>query len=150
MLRRSWVAVVMIAALTAQAEPTPLNAPGHSHALSAVLIGAVGLALAGGYATAAVLTGDKPSAVPLAITGGVLSSGLLVTAFSLAVRPQRKDAADVLIPLICGVVSAVLGGLVAGYFSQQPGTARIVTHAFIITFLVVDTLEIELANLARW
>ena len=136
----------MIVALSAQAEPRAVSSS--ERAWSAVLIGAVGLALAGGYAAGAVATGDNPSAVPLAITGGVLSSGLLTAGFGFAIHPP-KDALDAVVTVIFTVVAAVLGGVVAGYFSQQPGAARTATHGVIIGFLVLDTLAIELANLGR-
>lgn len=144
---RSLTALVLIVALGAQAEP----AADSTRTLHAVLIGAVGLSLAGGYATGAVLTGDQPSAVPLAVTGGVISSGLLSTAIALGLGARRKDpgsmASYVLVPLISGVISAVLGGVLAGFFARDPGTLRTVTHVAITSMLVLDTISVELARL---
>lgn len=140
-------ALVLLVALAAQAEP----AQDGTRTLHAVLIGAVGLSLAGGYVTGAVLTADQPSAVPLAVTGGVISSGLLSTAITLGLGARRKDpgsmASYVLVPLISGVISAVLGGVLAGFFARDPGTLRTVTHVAITSMLVLDTLSVELARL---
>ena len=141
----------MIAALTAHAEPEPNHvSPPSSRVWQSMLIGAIGLSLAGGYAAGAVLTGDQPSAVPLAVTGGVLSSGLLSTVITLAAGTQRKTpgslASFVLVPVISGVISAILGGILAGYFAREPGTWRTVTHVAITSFFVLDTVGAVLAR----
>ncbi len=141
----------MIAALTAHAEPEPRHVPPPSSLVwQSMLIGAVGLSVAGGYAAGAVLTGDRPSAVPLAVTGAVFSSGLLSTVITLTVGSQKKDPGSlvgfILVPVISGVLSAVLGGILAGFLAREPGTMRTVTHVVITSFLVVDTIGAVLAR----
>ena len=142
---------MIIAALTAHAEPEAKHvSPPGNRVWQSLLIGAVGLSLAGGYAAGAVLTGDRPSAVPLAVTGAVFSSGLLSTVITLAVASQRKDPGSlvgfILVPVISGVLSAVLAGILAGFLTRDPGTMRTVTHVVIASSLVIDTIGAVLAR----
>lgn len=145
---------VLIVALTARAEAEPAHlAPPTNRFWHAVLIGAVGLGLAGGYTAGAVLTGDRPSAQPLAITGGVVSGGLLGLTVALAWGSTRDDPGSVvgyiLRPVIFGVVGAIVGGLLTGLGSKDPGTLRTVTHVVVISLLIGETIVFEVARLAR-
>lgn len=119
----------------------------------AVLIGATGLALAGGYAAGAVLTADQPAAQPLAITGGVLSGGMLGVTLALGLGAARDDPGSlvgyILWPVICGVVGALLGGLLTGLGAREPGTLRTVTHVVVVSLLIGETVVLEFARLAR-
>lgn len=153
-VQRVWVTWVLLFALTARAEAEPVHlAPPTNRFWHAVLIGAVGLGLAGGYTAGAVLTGDRPSAQPLAITGGVLSGGLLGVTVALALGSTRDDpgslVGSVLRPVIFGLVGALLGGLLSGLGSKDPGTLRTVTHVVVISLLVGETIGVEFARLSR-
>lgn len=154
MTRRGLAVFVMIGALTAQAatpETKHFSAPSN-RVWHALLIGATGLALAGGYTAGAFLTGDKPSAQPLAITGGVLSGGLLGLTFALGFGALRDDPGSlvgyILRPVIFGVVGAIAGGLLAGLGARLPGTPRTVTHVVLISLLLGETIVFEFARLA--
>jgi hypothetical protein len=144
----------MICALTARAEPEPRHmSPPTNRFWHAMLIGAVGLGLAGGYTAGAFLTGDHPSGQPLAITGGVLSGGLVGATLALGLGALRDDPGSlvgyILRPVICGVVGAVIGGLLTGLGSRQPGTVRTVTHVVVVSLLIGETVVLEVARLAR-
>lgn len=149
--RRAVLISVLVLSLAARAEPEPAHVlPPSSRAWSAVLIGAVGLALAGGYTAGAVLTGDQPSGQALAITGGVLSGGLLGGGLALWLGRYRDDPGSlvgyVLRPLLSGVVFAVLGGVLSGFAAQQPGTGRTVTHVVVVSLLIGETIAVEFAR----
>ena len=153
MSRRALAVSVMIFALSARAEPEPRHFLGPTDRLwHALLIGGVGLALAGGYTTGAVLTGDRPSAVPLAITGGVLTGGLLGAGLALGLNVFRDDpgslAGYLIRPLLSGLVGALIGGVLCGLGAGQPGTVRTVTHVVVISLLIGETVALELARLA--
>ncbi len=140
--------------MSAHARPEPRHdSPPSNRVWHAILIGATGLALAGGYAGGAVLTGVQPSAQPLAITGGVLSGGMLGVTLALGLGATRDDPGSlvgyVLRPVICGVVGAVLGGLLTGLGAREPGTLRTVTHVVVISLLIGETVVLEFARLAR-
>jgi hypothetical protein len=144
----------MIFALSARAEMEPAHVlPPSSRVWHAILIGATGLALAGGYAAGAVLTGDQPSGRPLAITGGVVSGGVLGVSLGLGFGAARDDPGSlvtyILRPVLGGLLGAALGGVLAGFGSWQPGTLRTVTHGVVIGLLLTDTVIFEIARLVR-
>jgi hypothetical protein len=152
--RRALAVGVVIVALTAHAEPEPRHVlPPTNRAWHAILIGASGLALAGGYTAGAVLTGDQPTARPLAITGGVVTGGVLGASFGLLLGAMRDDPGSlvtyILRPVIGGLVGALVGGLLSGFGSWQPGTVRTVTHGVIIGLVISETVLLEIARLAR-
>ena len=144
-MSRAFVSLVMVCALTAHAadpEPKPQKS-----VLAAVLIGATGLALAGGYTAGAFATGDRPSGFPLATIGGVISGGLLGAGIGLGINSQMKNPGSlvgyVLAPVISGVAGALLFGLLSGLASNQPGTARTVTHVVVVSLLIGETIALE-------
>ena len=142
----------MVFASAANASPEPRHiSPPSNRFWHAVLIGAVGLAITGGYTAGAVLTGEQPSAQPLAITGGVLSGGLLGATLALGLGTARDDPGSlvgyVLRPVIFGVVGAIIGGLLTGLGSREPGTLRTVAHVVVISLLIGETVAIEFARL---
>jgi hypothetical protein len=142
----------MIIALAARAEPEPRHFPGPTDRVwHALLIGAVGLALAGGYTTGAVLTGDRPSALPLAVTGGVLTGGLLGVGLALGLGSLRDDpgslAGYIIRPVVSGLLGALIGGVLCGLGARQPGTVRTVTHVVVISLLIGETVALEFARL---
>jgi len=51
--------------------------------------------------------------------------------------------------VIFGVVGAVVGGLLAGLGSRDPGTVRTVTHVVVISLLIGETIVVEFARLSR-
>ena len=51
--------------------------------------------------------------------------------------------------MICGVVGAVIGGLLTGLGSREPGTVRTVTHVVVVSLLIGETVVLEIARLAR-
>lgn len=144
----------MIFALSARAEMEPVHLLSPSSRVwHAVLIGATGLALAGGYTAGAVLTADQPSARPLSITGGVIAGGVLGASLGLGLGAMRDDPGDLamylLRPVIGGLLGALLGGVLAGFGAWQPGTVRTVTHAVIVGLVISETVVFEIARLAR-
>lgn len=147
----TWLLIFSLGA-RAEMEPAQLTPPSNRF-WHAVLIGAVGLGLAGGYTAGAVLTGDRPSAQPLAITGGVLAGGLLGVTLALAIGSTRDDPGSlvgyVLQPVIFGVVGAIVGGLLSGLGSKDAGTMRLVTHVVVISLLIGETIVLEFARLSR-
>lgn len=152
--RRALTLSMVVLAMSAQASPETRHSSGPSNRVwHGLLIGATGLALAGGYAAGALLTGDKPSAQPLAITGGVISGGLLGVTLALGLGAARDDPGSlvgfVLRPVICGVVGAIIGGLLTGLGSREPGTLRTVTHVVVVSLLISETVVLEFARLAR-
>lgn len=152
--RRALATWLMIFALTARAEPEPRHlSPPTSRFWHAMLIGAVGVGLSGGYTAGALLTGDRPSGQPLAITGGVLSGGLMGATLALGLGALRDEPGSlvgyILRPVLCGVVGAVVGGLLTGLGSRQPGTVRTVTHVVVVSLVLGETVVLEIARLAR-
>lgn len=144
----------MIVALTARAEPEPRHvSPPSNRVWNAILIGASGLVLAGGYTAGAFLTGDQPAARPLAIIGGVGAGGMLGVSLALGLGATREDPGSlvgyILRPVIGALAGAVLGGVLAGFGAWQPGTLRTVTHAIIIGLVITDTVIVEIARLVR-
>jgi hypothetical protein len=142
---RTFVSLVLVFALTARAaEPEPKP---QKSVLSAVLIGAAGLALAGGYAAGAFVTGDRPSGFPLATVGGVVSGGLLGASLGLGINSQMKNPGSlvgyVLAPVISGLAGALIFGLLAGLASNQPGTLRTVTHVVVVSLVIGETVALE-------
>lgn len=142
-----WVVIAVLVPTLAlgaeEVEPTPAEPSG----LTAVLIGAAGIALTGGYVAGAFLTGDRRSAIPLAVTGGIVTGGLLGVGIALGVGSKRDDPGSlfryILLPVLAGLAGAAIGGLAAGFGSSQPGTGRIVTHVIVATFLIGETLVLE-------
>ena len=144
----------MVVALTARAEPEPRHVlPPTTRAWHAILIGASGLALAGGYTAGALLTGDQPSARPLAITGGVFTGGVLGASLGLGLGAMKEEPGSlvgyILRPVLGGLVGALVGGLLAGFGVWQPGAVRTVTHAVIIGLVISETVLFEIVRLAR-
>lgn len=155
MMMRALVLSVMAFASTGQAASNGLkrSSESSSRVWHAALIGATGLALAGGYAAGAALTGDRPSAQPLAIAGGVFSGGLLGLTLALGVNAASDDPGSlvgfILRPVIFGLVGAIVGGLLAGFGSREPGTARTITHVVVVSLLMGETIVVEFARLGR-
>ncbi|MDP3570746.1 MAG: hypothetical protein Q8S42_08960 [Archangium sp.] len=154
MTRRALALSMLVLAASAHASPETRHSSAPSNRVwHAVLIGATGLALAGGYAAGAVLTADQPAAQPLAITGGVLSGGMLGVTLALGLGAARDDPGSlvgyILWPVICGVVGALLGGLLTGLGAREPGTLRTVTHVVVVSLLIGETVVLEFARLAR-
>lgn len=116
-----------------------------------MLIGATGLALAGGYTAGAFLTGDKPSGQALAVTGGVIAGGFAGVTLALGLGAARDDPGSlvgyILRPVLCGVAGAIIGGLLTGLGSREPGTLRTVTHVVVVTLLIGETIAVEYARL---
>ena len=116
-----------------------------------MLIGATGLALAGGYTAGAFLTGDQPSGQALAVTGGVISGGLAGAMLGLGLGAARDDPGSlvgyVLRPVLCGIAGAIIGGLLTGLGSREPGTVRTVTHVVVVSLLIGETIALEYARL---
>ena len=153
MTGRALALCVLIAASAARGasnEPRHYSAPSNRF-WHAVLIGATGLALAGGYTAGAFLTGDQPSGQALAVTGGVIAGGLAGATLALALGSKRDDPGSlvgyILRPVLCGVAGAIIGGLLAGLGSREPGTLRTVTHVVVVTFLIGETVALEYARL---
>jgi hypothetical protein len=149
---RALALCVLVFASAARASPEPRHhSPPSNRFWHAVLIGAVGLALSGGYTAGAVLTGDQPSGQPLAITGGVLSGGVLGVTLALGLGTARDDPGSlvgyILRPVILGVVGAIVGGLLTGLGARQPGTLRTVTHVVVVSLLIGETVAVEFARL---
>jgi hypothetical protein len=145
--------VVLVLSLAAHAQSPALAGasspqPGSSAVLTSVLIGASGLALAGGYLAGAFLTGDRPSGFALGLTGGLVSGGLFGAGVGLAINHGRSDPGSVvgyiLRPVLGGLAGALVGGLLAGLASNQPGPARTVTHGVVIGFVVTETVLVAL------
>ncbi len=154
MTRRALALCVLVFATSAQATPETRHSSAPSNRVwHGLLIGATGLALAGGYASGAVLTADEPSAQPLAIMGGALSLGMLGVTLALGLGAARDDPGSlvgyVLRPVLCGVAGAIIGGLLAGLGSREPGTLRTVTHVVVVSLLIGETVVLEFARLAR-
>jgi hypothetical protein len=152
MVLRMWrwlFAAVLIPALAFGADEVEPK-PAESSGLTAVLIGAAGMALTGGYLAGAFLTGDRPSAIPLAVSGGIVTGGLLGAGLALGINSTRKDPGSlvryILVPVLAGLAGAAVGGLATGFGSSQPGTGRTVTHVVVITFLIAETLVLEFAR----
>jgi hypothetical protein len=140
---------LVLSAVLASEDVTPLQPapePSARGVWSAVLISATGAALVGGYTAGAFLTGDRPSGLPLAVTGGVVAGGLLGAGIALGVGALRKDPGALLryllVPILSGLVGAALGGLGAGLGAQQPGPGRAVTHVVVVTFLLGETITL--------
>ena len=152
LLRRLALATLMVTALSARAA-APDAPTKDGRAVEMVIIGAFGLAAAGGYTLGAYLTGDQPSGYPLAIIGGVGAGGMLGTWLGVAImaslRPDRITVGTILVPLLSGLAGAAIGGVTAGFTAKEPGAARTATHGVIIGLLLTDTLIAELTTLAR-
>lgn len=147
------LAALLVTALTAQAAEPPAQAR-EDRAVDMVIIGAFGLALAGGYTLGAYFTGDQPSGHTLAICGGVGAGGLLGALLARALmashRQDRLTVGTVLVPILLGLPGAAIGGVTAGFTARDPGAARTATHAVIIRVVLTDTLIAELTTaLAR-
>ncbi|MFO0600885.1 MAG: hypothetical protein U0228_36580 [Myxococcaceae bacterium] len=116
----------------------------------AFVIAGAGALLSGGYLAGAFATGDRPSAVPLAVTGGIVTGGLLGAGLALGINSLRKDPGSliryVLVPVLSGLAGAALGGLAAGFGSAQPGTGRTITHVVVVSFLVGETITLMIAR----
>ncbi|MFZ5439186.1 MAG: hypothetical protein ACOZQL_04215 [Myxococcota bacterium] len=127
------------------AEPTPTPPPPpRASLLPVVVIGATGLALSGGYLAGAFATGDRPSGFGLGVTGGVVAGGLLGVGVGLALTAGREDpgslATFILRPVLGGIAGALVGGLLAGLGSAQPGAGRTATHGVVIGLLLTETV----------
>lgn len=144
---RVLVLSLLLPALALAEESSPrTDAP--PSGLSGVLIGAVGAALTGGYLAGAFLTKDQPSGVPLAVTGGIVAGGLLGVGIALGVGSKRDDPGSllryILVPVLSGLAGAAIGGLAAGLGAATPGTGRTVTHVVVVTFLIGETIALEI------
>jgi len=145
---RRVVCLLLVLALPARAaDAEPERSPS---VLRAVLIGATGLVLAGGYTAGAFATGDRPSGFTLATVGGVVSGGLLGAGVGLGLKSLNKDPGSlltyILVPVLTGLAGAILGGVLAGVGSNQPGTGRTVTHVLVVSLLLGETIAVELAH----
>ncbi len=151
MVRLLSVGLVVLSLAAHAAEPSPAAA--ETHVGEAVLIGAFGLAAAGGYTLGAYLTGDQRSGFVLATLGGVTSGAALGTWIGLAINKSRKQPGSlvgfILLPLLSGLAGAVVGGLAAGFASDQPGSGRTATHAVIIGLLLTDAIVAEITLFSR-
>ena len=142
---------ILMAALAAQAgEPERKE----DHRVSnAVIVGAFGLAAAGGYTLGAYLTGDQPSGATMAVLGAVGAGGALGWWLGFAINAALKQpstfAGFILLPLLTGVAGAVLGGVAAGFSANQPGAGRTATHGVVIGVLLTDTIIGEIVAIAR-
>lgn len=142
---------ILITALASQAvEPARKD---EGRVTNAVLIGAFGLAAAGGYTLGAYLTGDQPSGYTLAVLGGAGAGGALGSWLGYAINAALKQPSTmvglIVLPLLTGLAGAVLGGVAAGFSANQPGAGRTATHGVIIGVLLTDAIIGEVVAIAR-
>lgn len=153
MSRRALAIAVVIVALAAKAEEPRHVSPPTERTWHAIIISATGLAIAGGYLAGAFATGDLPSGRPLAITGGIITGGFAGAGLGLGLSAARDEPGSVvgyiLRPVLCGLAGALVGGLLSTFGAWQPGLARTLTHGVIISFVIGETVLLDIARLLR-
>lgn len=151
-IRHAARGVALLLALLASGAHAEAPQPptGRSRVVSAVVIGAVGLALGGGYTTAAVLTGDRPSGFGLALAGGSVAGAFLGAELGVFLNSQRREATSltryVLLPVLLGLAGALVGGTLGAFGGFNPGPARTVTHVAVVSLIGLETLLFEIVR----